>query len=79
MLERISRRLLTGLELDFGAQEEQLSITHARHLRRKAGHQARVGDHDPRHDDSFLLAMLQDAQRHFENTQLAQEGWTIRL
>ena len=35
--------------------------------------------HDPKHDDSFLLAMLQDAQRQFENTQLAQEGWTIRL
>ncbi len=35
--------------------------------------------HDPRHDDPFMLAMLQDAQRCFENTQLAQEGWTIRF
>ena len=35
--------------------------------------------HDPRHNDEFMLGMLQQAQQHFENTQLAQEGWTIRL
>jgi phosphoribosyl 1,2-cyclic phosphodiesterase len=35
--------------------------------------------HDPRHNDEFMLGMLQQARQHFENTQLAQEGWTIRL
>ena len=35
--------------------------------------------HDPRHNDEFMLGMLQRAQQHFENTQLAQEGWTIHL
>jgi phosphoribosyl 1,2-cyclic phosphodiesterase len=35
--------------------------------------------HDPRHNDEFMLGLLQQAQQHFENTQLAQEGWTIRL
>jgi phosphoribosyl 1,2-cyclic phosphodiesterase len=35
--------------------------------------------HDPRHNDGFMSGLLEQARRHFENTELAREGWTIRL
>jgi ribonuclease BN (tRNA processing enzyme) len=35
--------------------------------------------HDPRHNDTFMSGLLEQARRHFENTELAREGWTIRL
>jgi phosphoribosyl 1,2-cyclic phosphodiesterase len=35
--------------------------------------------HDPRHDDQQMDAILRDARKHFENTDIAQEGWEIVL
>ena len=35
--------------------------------------------HDPRHDDQFMDRVLEDARRHFENTEIAREGSEIAL
>lgn len=38
-----------------------------------------LSHHDPSHTDDMLRAMLAEAKTHFENTELAQERWTIHL
>lgn len=35
--------------------------------------------HDPRHDDASMERILRDAREHFENTDVAREGWEIAL
>jgi phosphoribosyl 1,2-cyclic phosphodiesterase len=35
--------------------------------------------HDPNHDDECMTAILGEARRHFENTDVATEGWEIAL
>jgi len=35
--------------------------------------------HDPSHDDSFLEKLVQEARPHFENTEAARQGCTIRV
>jgi phosphoribosyl 1,2-cyclic phosphodiesterase len=35
--------------------------------------------HDPRHDDECMDMILRDARKHFENTDIAREGWEIAL
>jgi len=38
-----------------------------------------LSHHDPWHSDDFLRGIRAEAQRHFENTHLAQEGWCVEL
>ena len=35
--------------------------------------------HDPEHDDSFLLEMEKECQKHFPNAFFAQEGVSCRI
>ena len=35
--------------------------------------------HDPSHDDQTMNKILDEARRHFENTDVAKEGWEIEL
>ncbi len=35
--------------------------------------------HDPSHDDTAVSQLVQEARRHFENTDAAREGWTVRV
>jgi phosphoribosyl 1,2-cyclic phosphodiesterase len=34
---------------------------------------------DPRHDDECMETILREARKHFENTDVAREGWEISL
>lgn len=38
-----------------------------------------LSHHDPWHSDAFLREIRTEAQREFENTHLAQEGWCVEL
>lgn len=35
--------------------------------------------HDPEHSDEFMSSMLQDARKSFPRTDIAREGWVLRL
>ena len=35
--------------------------------------------HDPTHNDDMVTALVQEARRHFENTDAAREGWTVQV